>query len=156
MRLLNQLKDHPVIRPLIAGGELLEYSAHLIPEGGFNSMPPLYSDGVLIVGDAAMLVNNVHWEGTNLAMMSGKFAAETAIDAIDKDDFSANALSLYQKKLENSFVLKDLKSYKDVMGFAEKNADAIMGFYPKKVNEFFNNLLALTVFPKDKNSDHSF
>ena len=148
--LLNQLKEHPVIRPLIAGGELLEYSAHLIPEGGYNAMPPLYSDGVMIVGDAAMLVNNVHWEGTNLAMMSGKYAAETAIDAIEKDDFSANTLSLYQKKLENSFVLKDLKSYKDVMGFAEHNADALMGFYPNKVNEFMNKFISVDSIPKSQ------
>jgi acetyl-CoA carboxylase beta subunit len=147
--LLNKLKEHPVIRPLIEGGELLEYSAHLIPEGGYNAMPPLYTDGALLAGDAAMLVNNVHWEGTNLAMMSGKYAAETAIDALEKGDFSANTLSLYQKKLENSFILKDLKSYKDVMGFAEKNSDALMGYYPQKVNEFFKQFIA----PHDRAGD---
>ena len=146
--LLNKLKEHPSIRPLIQGGELLEYSAHLIPEGGFKAIPPLYADGVMIAGDAAMLVNNVHWEGTNLAMMSGKFAAETAIDALEKEDFSANTLSLYLKKLENSFVLKDLKSYKDVMGFAEKNSNILMGFYPKKVNEFFNLFIGVDSIPK--------
>ena len=148
--LLNQLKEHPVVRPLIAGGELLEYSAHLIPEGGYKAMPPLFTDGALIVGDAAMLVNNVHWEGTNLAMMSGKYAAETAIDALEKEDYSANTLSLYQKKLESSFVLKDLRSYKDVMGFAEHNADAMMGFYPRKVNEFFNKFISVDSIPKSQ------
>ena len=146
--LLNQLKQHPSVRPLIAGGELLEYSAHLIPEGGYNAIPPLYKDGVMVVGDAAMLVNNIHWEGTNLAMMSGKFAAETAVEALEKDDFSANSLSLYQKKLEESYVMKDLKSYKDVMHFAEKNSNAFMGFYPKKVNEFFNQFISVDGIPK--------
>lgn len=146
--LLNKFKEHPVIRPLIAGGELLEYSAHLIPEGGFNSMPPLYTDGVMIAGDAAMLVNNIHWEGTNLALMSGKFAAETAIAALEKEDFSASSLSLYQKKLEESFVLKDLKSYKDVMHFAEKNSNILMGYYPKKVNDFFNQFISVDGIPK--------
>ncbi|EKE02280.1 MAG: hypothetical protein ACD_20C00402G0010 [uncultured bacterium] len=146
--LLNQLKQHPVIRPLIAGGELLEYSAHLIPEGGFNAMPPLYTDGAMVVGDAAMLVNNVHWEGTNLAMLSGKFAAEAAIDALEKNDFTANSLSLYKKKLENSFIMKDLKSYKDVMGFAEKNSDALMGYYPQKFNEFMNQFISVDSIPK--------
>lgn len=149
--LLNQLKEHPSIKPLIDGGELLEYSAHLIPEGGFGAMPPLYKDGVLIAGDAAMLVNNVHWEGTNLAMTSGKLAAETAIEAIEKDDFSANMLSLYEKKLNDSFVLKDLKTYKDVMKFAEKNSKIFMEYYlPGKVNEFFNMFTTTDSIPKQK------
>ena len=90
--LINRLKEHPSIEPLIKDGELVEYSAHLIPEGGLNAMPKLYSDGVMVVGDAAMLVNNVHFEGTNIAMMSGKLAAETAIEALESGDFSANSL----------------------------------------------------------------
>jgi electron transfer flavoprotein-quinone oxidoreductase len=149
--LLNQIKQHPTIRPLIEGGELLEYSAHLIPEGGYNAMPPLYNDGVLIAGDAAMLVNNVHWEGTNLAMVSGKLAAETAIEAIEKNDFSANMLSLYKKKLDDSFVMKDLKTYKDVMKFAEKNSKIFLGYYlPGKVNEFFSLFTTTDSIPKQK------
>jgi electron transfer flavoprotein-quinone oxidoreductase len=95
-----------------------------------------------------MLVNNIHWEGTNLALMSGKYAAETAINALEKDDFSANSLSLYQKKLEESFVMKDLKSYKDIMKFAEKNSNILMGYYPKKVNEFFNQFISVDSIPK--------
>lgn len=146
--LLNELKKHPVIKNLVDGEELLEYSAHLIPEGGFKAMPPLYKDGVMIAGDAAMLVNNVHWEGTNLAMMSGKFAGETAIQAIDKEDSSENMLSLYKKKLDESFVMKDLKSYQDVMGFLEGNAKTFLGFYPSKVNEFMNQFTAVDSIPK--------
>ena len=111
-------------------------------------MPPLYKDGVMIVGDAAMLVNNVHWEGTNLAMMSGKFAAETAIQAIDKNDSSANMLSLYRKKLDESYVMKDLKSYKDVMGVLEGNAKTLLGFYPSKINEFMNQFTTVDGIPK--------
>lgn len=146
--LLNELKKHPTIKPLIEGGELLEYNAHLIPEGGYNAMPELYKDGVMIAGDAAMLVNNVHWEGTNLAMKSGQFAAETAIQAIDKDDTSANMLSMYRKKLDESYVMKDLKSYKDVMGFLEHNSKSFLGFYPSKINEFMNQFTAVDGIPK--------
>lgn len=146
--LLNELKKHPTIRPLIKDGELLEYSAHLIPEGGYNSIPQLCTDGAMIVGDAAMLVNNVHWEGTNLAMTSGKFAAETAIEALEKEDFTANQLSLYQKKLENSFVMKDLKSYKDVSSFIEGNVESVLGFYPRKVNDFMNQFISVDSIPK--------
>lgn len=146
--ILNELKSHPVVRPLIKDGELGEYSAHLIPEGGYNSMPQLFADGVMIAGDAAMLVNNVHWEGTNLAMMSGKYSALTAVQALNKGDYSSNMLSLYRKHLENSYVLKDLRTYKDVMGIAKKNADSFMGFYPSKINEFMNSFISVDGVPK--------
>lgn len=148
--LLETLKEHPVVRPLIEGGTLEEYSGHLIPEGGYRSIPKLYSNGLMLAGDAAMLVNNVHWEGTNLAMESGILAAETAIEALEKGDFSDNILSLYRKKLDDSFVMKDLKSYKDVVHFAEKNSHIMMGFYPDKANEFFDNFVAVDSIPKAK------
>lgn len=135
--LLEDLKHHPAIAPYIKDGELTEYSAHLIPEGGFNAIPKLYGNGVMIVGDAAMLVNNVHFEGTNIAMFSGKFAGETALEALEKNDFSSNMLCLYEKKLENSFVLKDLKTYRNVIDTVSERTDSFLGFYPAKINEFF-------------------
>ena len=135
--LLEDLKHHPSIAPYLKDGELIEYSAHLIPEGGFDTLPKLYSDGVMVTGDAAALVNNVHFEGTNLAMFSGKFAGETALEAIEKNDFSSNMLCLYEKKLKNSFVMKDLKTYKDVVKLVSARTDSFLGYYPQKVNEFF-------------------
>lgn len=135
--LLNKLKEHPSIAPLIKGGELLEYSAHLIPEGGFNAMPKLYKDGVMVVGDAAMLVNNVHWEGTNLAMMSGILAAETAIEALNKNDFSEKMLSLYEKKFKETSFYKDMRTYKDTVKIVHDNTYSFLWFYPQKINEFF-------------------
>ena len=146
--LLNQLKEHPVIKPLIKDGDLKEYSAHLIPEGGYNSIPKLFGNGFMVVGDAAMLVNNVHWEGSNLAMMSGKFAAEAAIYALEQGDFSENSLELYYKKLKQSFVLEDLKTYRDVIHTLGENSEAFLGFYPKKINEFFDLFTTVDGVPK--------
>lgn len=146
--LLDSIKSHPVFKPLLKGGELVEYSAHLIPEGGYNKVPKLYSHGVLVVGDSAMLVNNLHWEGTNLAMISGKLAGETAVEALNKNDFSANTLALYQKKLENSFVLKDLKSYKDLMDIVHGRAKSFLGYYPHKIVEFFKMFTSVDSIPK--------
>ena len=146
--LLEKLKQHPTIAPLIEGGKLEEYSAHLIPEGGYKKVPKLYSDGVMIVGDAAMLVNNMHWEGTNLAMVSGKLAAETAIEAIDNKDFSGKILKKYEDKLKNSFVMKDLKTYKDLMDIAHKKSDAFMDYYLRTVNDFFNMFTTVDSIPK--------
>lgn len=146
--ILEKLKEHPNIAPLIKGGELLEYSAHLIPEGGFKCIPKLYGDGVMIAGDAAMLVNNLHWEGTNLALKSGKFAAETAIEAINNRDFSENSLSLYQQKLENSYIIKDLKIYKDVLSNVNTRTESFFGYYPKKIAEFFEIFTSVNGKPK--------
>lgn len=115
--LLEDLKRHPSIRPLIESGQTREFTAHLIPEGGYDAVPPLYSDGMLVVGDAAMLVNVVGWEGTNLAITSGKLAGETVAEATKIGDFSSAALSRYKRLLENSFVLRDLKKFRGVPAF---------------------------------------
>ncbi len=146
--LLDRLKSHPSVAPLLKDGELVEYSAHLIPEGGYNKVPKLYSHGVLVAGDSAMLVNNVHWEGTNLAMISGKLAGETAIEAINKQDFSANTLAVYHKKLENSFILKDLKSYKNVMDILHHRSESFLGYYPRKIVGFFKMFTTVDSIPK--------
>lgn len=126
---LEELKKHPAIAPLIKDGELLEYSAHLIPEGGYKKIPTLFGAGVMIAGDAAMLVNNLHWEGTNLAMISGKIAGETALKALARGDFSEKMLSRYQKELENSFVMKDLKTYRNLMDEAHNRSESFMDYY---------------------------
>ena len=148
--LLDELKAHPAIAPLIKGGELLEYSAHLIPEGGYKKMPQLYSDGVMVTGDAALLVNNLHWEGTNLAMISGKLAGETALIALKQNDFSASMLSRYQKKLENSFVLKDLKTYKELMDVMHSRKSSFLKYYLEKINAFFKMFTSVDSIPKRK------
>src|SRR5207247_6909722 len=64
--LLEGVTQHPLVRPLLAGGQVAEYLAHAIPEGGYRAMPRLYGDGVLVAGDAAMMVNGLHREGSNL------------------------------------------------------------------------------------------
>lgn len=148
--LLDKMKAHPALTPLIKDGELVEYSAHLIPEGGYKKVPKLYSDGVMLVGDSAMLVNNLHWEGTNLAMISGKLAGETALTALEKGDFSANTLSLYQKKMENSFIMKDLKSYKNLMDIIHHRAKSYLGYYPQKIAGFFKMFTGVDSVPKRK------
>ncbi|OGR89399.1 MAG: hypothetical protein A3A86_02925, partial [Elusimicrobia bacterium RIFCSPLOWO2_01_FULL_60_11] len=124
-RLLDQLKAHPILRPLIKDAKSLEYSGHIIPEGGYNSMPPLYADGLLICGDAAQMVNPSHREGSNLAMTAGKLAAETAIEAKKKGDFSSKTLSLYQKSLRASYVIPDLYDHKDLEAEVESRPELL-------------------------------
>ena len=153
--LLDKLKKHPEIAPLIKDGELLEYSAHLIPEGGYKKIPLIFGAGVMVCGDAAMFVNNMHWEGTNLAMISGKIAGETAVIALGKQDFTENALSHYQEELENSFIIKDLRTYKDLMSGVQERVGEFLGYYPKKINSFFEMFTSVDSVPK-KEKYHKF
>lgn len=111
--LLNYVKTHPMIRPYLEGSDQAEYLAHLIPEGGYHSMPKVVGNGVLVVGDAAQMVNAIHREGSNMAMTSGRIAAETILQAMEAENFSEAYLDSYRKKLMSSFVGQDLKKYKD-------------------------------------------
>ena len=71
--LLDYLKKHPMVRPYIEGGESAEYLAHLIPEGGLPFRAAVAGNGVIVVGDAAQLVNAIHREGSNMAMHQDKW-----------------------------------------------------------------------------------
>ena len=112
-QLLDRFKSHPSVRPLLAGSEMKEYAAHLIPEGGYSAIPALTGDGWIVVGDAGQFVNSVHREGSNLAMTTGRLAGETvaALKAEGKACVGAN-LKAYETALKDSYVLKDLKKYR--------------------------------------------
>lgn len=145
--LLERLKQHPLVRPLLAGGETLEYSAHAIPEGGVRAMPKLYGEGVLVAGDAAMMVNGLHREGSNLAMAAGRMAGETVVEAKRRGDFSARTLSLYAAKLEESFVLKDLRKYRFLPDLAERRPD-LFSTYADLANLAAHEMLTVDGVPK--------
>lgn len=118
--LLEYVKKHPMIRPYIQGSEPQEYLAHLIPEGGYKSIPKLVADGVVVIGDAAQLVNAIHREGSNMAMTSGRLAAETIIEAKEIGQYTESVLKSYANKLLDSFVGQDLKKYKDATHHFDK------------------------------------
>ncbi len=128
--LLDRFKRHPAIAPLLQGGETIEYSAHLIPEGGFKRLPQLFSDGVIVVGDAAGLVNPVNREGANLAMLSGRFAAQAVIEARERGDTSAASLSRYRELLDDSLVMKDIYKIRNTTDFAHARPH-LFTYYPK-------------------------
>lgn len=110
--LIEEFKQHPMVAPLIAGGTSLEYTAHWLTEGGYDTIPQLYGDGYLIAGDSAMLFNTPHREGSNLAMVSGRMAAETIIEALGRGDCSRQGLAGYGKRLAETYVMKDMKKYR--------------------------------------------
>lgn len=112
--LIEDFKDNPHISPLVEGGEVVEYSAHLVPEAGLDMMPQLYGDGILVAGDAAGFVLNLGYivRGMDFAMASGEAAAKTVMAAIKNNNFTRQGLSLYQQFLEDDFVFRDLKAYR--------------------------------------------
>jgi electron transfer flavoprotein-quinone oxidoreductase len=115
--LIEAYKQHPMVAPLLSGGKSIEYTAHWLTEGGYSTIPQVVGNGYLIVGDSAMLFNALHREGSNLAMATGKMAAETVIEALKKNDLTKQGLSVYSTKLQESFVMKDMKKYQGFPGF---------------------------------------
>lgn len=150
--LLDEVKSHPMVRRLIEGAKTEEYLAHLIPEGGLYRMPEVVTDGMIVCGDAALLVNSIHREGSNLAIKSGILAAETVIEAKNKKDFSKETLSAYKKRLQDSFVLKDLNKYRNLPQLLHKRREFFTR-YPKLASEIASELIrvdGLTKSEKEK------
>ena len=111
-QMMEDFKANPAVAPLIEGGTLAEYSAHLIPEGGFEMIPKLVDDGILLVGDSAALAANFGFtiRGMDLAVESGRLAAEAVLAANQKGDFGKESLSAYVSALEDSFVIPSMKA----------------------------------------------
>jgi electron transfer flavoprotein-quinone oxidoreductase len=111
-QLLDAFKELPGIRPLVAGGTVAEYSAHAVAEGGIDQVPRLFGDGYLMVGDAAGLSLNslITVRGMDLAIGSGYHAAQTVVAARKAGDTSATGLAGYERRLRESFVLRDLET----------------------------------------------
>ena len=114
--IIGRLKAHPAIAPLVEGAELKEYSAHLIPEGGWHMVPRLAGDGLLVAGDAAALclAAGVWLEGVNFAIGSGLVAGQVAARAVSRGDTSASSLAEYRDRLMQTFVLADHKRLRDI------------------------------------------
>ncbi len=134
--LLEAFKNHPSIKPLLAGSECKEYAAHLIPEGGYKSIPQLVGDGWIVVGDAGQFVNAVHREGSNLAMTTGRIAAETVtwLHRRREEPSKAN-LAEYEKRLADTFVIKDLRKYRGIPALLHNNKQNFFGLYPRLISQ---------------------
>lgn len=136
------------VAKLLKGARLVEYSAHLLPEGGYDAVPRLSMAGLLLAGDAAGLcyTNGLNQEGMNLAVTSGFLAGETAVEAFEKGDFSARQLSGYEARLKESFVLKDMKTFRrsaDLM-----HEDRLFSVYPRLVGAVLEELYRSDGTPK--------
>ena len=105
---LQDFKQHPFVARLLDGGKMIRYGAKSFPYSGWWAIPPLAGDGWMIVGDSAGFLNSARLKGIHLAIKSGMLAAETAFEALKKDDFSSTSISEYQSKVESSWIKQEL------------------------------------------------
>ncbi len=104
----QKYKEHPLLRKILEGGNLLKYGAKTLPEGGYFSIPKLTFPGGLVIGDSAGFVNVPKLKGIHYAVKSGILAAETIFEGIKKNDFSPEVLEDYEKNVYESYIGKDL------------------------------------------------
>ncbi len=110
----NRLKQHPLVAPLLEGGQIVRYGAKALPEGGWNTIPRTYFDGGLIAGDAGGFMNSMRLKGVHLAMRTGMLAAEAAFEAVRAGDTSTAGLKRYQDKIDASPVRAELYPVRNV------------------------------------------
>ncbi len=148
--LLDQFKHHPAVSPLVRDSVTLEYSAHMIPEGGWAMLPQLSCPGLMVVGDAAGFVfaAGLFLEGMNFAIASGLAAAATAQQAHADHDFSAASMARYRKRLEENFVLQDLKKFRHAPAFV--NNERLQNVYPALFCQTAENLFRSNGTPRRK------
>ncbi|MFH0302671.1 FAD-dependent oxidoreductase [Bradyrhizobium sp. 31Argb] len=155
--LLDRFKRHPSVVPLIDGSELKEYSAHLIPKSGYNTIPQLYGDGWVVIGDAAELDSTSYRGRLNVAMISGKIAPEAIFRVKSRGGrCTSNSLSLYKKMLNESY--EDLKK-KDMPALMHTQPDNFLLTYPQLVSKAIQNFARIAGRPvageKDADSKSS-
>lgn len=146
--LMDMFKERYELRTLIRDGRLSEYSAHVIPEGGFKGISKLTGNGIILTGDAAGFALNmgVTVRGMEFAIASGVIAAEIIIKAKEANDFSEKSLSQYEAKLRETFVLKDLQTCRDMPEFLDN--DSFFAFYPKCFPDLVEKVMWFDKGPK--------
>ncbi|MGP6220116.1 FAD-dependent oxidoreductase [Caldiplasma sukawensis] len=136
---IEQFKEHPFIAPLLDGGKVVEYSAHLVPEGGVST-ENIYGDGYMIAGDAAgfSFSNGLVLQGMNYAIESGIKAGETVLET--KGVESKDRFSLYVRKLKETFVLKDMERFagSDKITWSEGVHNILPEFLESTMSEVFS------------------
>ncbi len=106
--LFQKMKAHPRVASLLLGGKLLKYGARAISEGGWYSIPKTYADGLLLIGEAAGFLNAMRLKGIHLGIKTGMLAAETALEALEHNDWSAGVLKGFEDRVNDSSVKAEL------------------------------------------------
>lgn len=147
-QMLEDLKRHPAVAPIIRGGKLVEHSGHMVPEGGINIMPKLFGSGVLVAGESAMMCINLGYmvRGIDFAIAAGQVAGQQAAAALEEGDVSEASLARYAAALEGTFVLKDLRRFQRVPAFME-GFTRMFNEYPALARDAMNSLFIVDGAP---------
>lgn len=147
-QMLDDLKQHPAVAPLIKGAKVVEHSGHMVPEGGINIMPQCTADGVMLAGDTAMMCLNLGYcvRGMDYAIAAGQLAGAYAVKAIDAGDTSKAGLQGYVDALESSFIMKDFHQYKDEPEFLE-HFGRMFKEYPELARDVMNDMFIVDGSP---------
>lgn len=148
--LLESLENLPEVAPLIANGHRVEYSAHLIPEGGYHGLHRLWGEGILLVGDAAGFALNTGLlvRGMDFALASGVIAARSIQAARSEPAEKADRLAVYERLLADSFVLRDLKTFRHAPQVLSN--PRLISRYPELVLRILDQLFWLGEEPKPR------
>jgi electron transfer flavoprotein-quinone oxidoreductase len=147
---IDSFKERPEISGLIRGGETVEYSAHLIPEGGYDAVGKLYGEGVLAAGDAAGFALNIGFtvRGMEYALASGCYAARAILQAKEGGDFSSRGLSVYRNILEEIFVLQDMRNFREAPRVIDN--PRFFGHYPEMIGDIMKDVYGVPEGPKER------
>lgn len=104
----QSFKEHPFARRILDGGKMIRYGAKTLPYGGWLTMPRIYGNGWMLLGDSASILNSQRLKGIHLAMKSGTLAAEAALEALRSGDSSAGTLSRYKQAVDRSWIREEL------------------------------------------------
>ncbi len=153
--LVEEFRLHPHIQHLTKDAELVEYGAHLVPEGGYQALGELSADGALVVGDAAgfCFSNGIVIQGMNYAVKSGILAADAAVHALERKDNSRVTLSRYDKLLDKEGVIGDFKRFQNTSKFLWN--PRMFAKYPDLMANMFRNILTVNG-DKKKMKNHFF
>jgi electron-transferring-flavoprotein dehydrogenase len=142
----QKFKTHPKIAAILAGGKMIKYGAKSINTGGYYTMPKLYADGVLLVGDCASFLNGQRIKGIHTAMKSGMLAAETILGAFEHQDFSSKTLKHFDEKVSLSWIYDELHPVRNFHAAFQK------GRWSGLINsglQFLTNGLAWGFMPRE-------
>jgi electron transfer flavoprotein-quinone oxidoreductase len=142
--LLQRFKAHPLLKKMLQGAKPVEYMSKITPKGGYTFMPTLYDSGLLVAGDAGVMVSGRR--GTDLAMISGMHAGETIVQAKAKGSFSKGIMSAYMTKLNDTFFMKNIKSSRGHLDYFGNHVDA-----DYLLNSFINEI-AYEYFTEDNST----
>ncbi len=146
--IMEEFTARPEVQRYIRGGELKEYSAHILSEAGIHGLSKLYGNGMLVAGDAAGFALNlgVTVRGMEFAIASGVMAAEVADEALGRGDVSAQSLSQYEKRLKDSVVMQDMENFRNSRRVLEN--PRLFTVYPKFLSELMQSLFTIDAGPK--------